>query len=48
MNPDNKLNVPDRIAGLSDLAYNLWWSWNPNARNLFKEVDRSVLEINRT
>ncbi len=41
MNPDNKLNVPDRIAGLSDLAYNLWWSWNPNARNLFKEVDRS-------
>ena len=28
-----------RIARLSDLAYNLWWSWNPAAQDLFKRVD---------
>ncbi len=28
--------VPERIAGLVDLAYNLWWSWHPQARNLFR------------
>lgn len=33
-------NIPDRIAGLADLAYNLWWSWNPAARMLFKTLDR--------
>jgi starch phosphorylase len=28
-----------RIARLSELAYNLWWSWNPAAQDLFKGVD---------
>ena len=30
--------VPERIRRLSDLAGNLWWSWHPPARNLFKSV----------
>src|SRR3569832_2308431 len=35
-------NLPDRIARLKDLAYNLWWSWHPEARALFKEMDRTL------
>ncbi len=32
--------LPERIAGLGELAYNLWWSWHPAARMLFKMLDR--------
>ena len=32
--------LPERIAGLGELAYNLWWSWHPEARMLFKRLDR--------
>lgn len=34
--------LPERISGLGELAENLWWSWHPSARNLFKRLDRSV------
>jgi starch phosphorylase len=34
-------DLPERIARLKDLAYNLWWSWHPEARALFKEIDRT-------
>jgi starch phosphorylase len=34
--------VPERIEGLGQLAYNLWWSWNPAARMLFKTLDRQA------
>jgi starch phosphorylase len=33
-------NLPDRLSGLADFAYNLWWSWHPEARMLFKILDR--------
>jgi len=32
-------HIPTRISGLVDLAYNLWWSWNPEARILFKQIN---------
>jgi len=32
-------NLPERIGGLEKLAYNLWWSWNPAARELFRALD---------
>ncbi len=35
-------HLPDRIAGLGKLAENLWWSWNPAARMLFKSLDRQA------
>jgi starch phosphorylase len=35
-------NIPDRISGLSELAYNLWWSWHPAARMLFKILNRAT------
>ncbi|MGE5893103.1 MAG: alpha-glucan family phosphorylase [bacterium] len=37
---DRFQKIPDRIAGLVDLAYNLWWSWHPEARMLFKMLSR--------
>ncbi len=33
-------NLPERIAGLGEIAENLWWSWHPVARMLFKILDR--------
>ncbi len=35
-------SLPEPIARLKDLAYNLWWSWHPEARALFKALDRSL------
>jgi len=36
-NFENK--IPEKIGRLPELAYNLWWSWTPEARNLFKRLD---------
>jgi starch phosphorylase len=33
-------HLPQRISGLRDLAYNLWWSWHPEGRALFKLLSR--------
>ncbi len=34
--------IPERIHLLEDLAENLWWSWNPSARMLFKRLNRQL------
>ena len=34
-----RAKLPERINRLVDLAYNLWWSWNQDARDLFKMFD---------
>ncbi|MCI0395351.1 MAG: alpha-glucan family phosphorylase [Chloroflexi bacterium] len=34
--------MPERIARLAELAYNLWWSWHPDARALFAQLDISL------
>ncbi|WP_455139831.1 alpha-glucan family phosphorylase [Candidatus Hodarchaeum mangrovi] len=34
-----KKKVPLEINGLVDLAYNLWWSWNVDSRDLFRLLD---------
>jgi starch phosphorylase len=31
--------LPDRIGRLNELAYDLWWSWNVEARDLFRALD---------
>jgi len=33
------MKLPDRIARLDELANNLWWSWHPKARDLFRTLD---------
>ncbi|MGA9753214.1 MAG: alpha-glucan family phosphorylase [Acidobacteriota bacterium] len=35
-------DIPQRIGGIEKLAYNLWWSWNPDARALFWALDLAV------
>jgi glycogen phosphorylase len=35
-------HLPERLTGLEELAENLWWSWNPGARMLFKTLDRQA------
>lgn len=35
-------NVPQRLVGLGVMATNLWWSWHPAARMLFKTLDRQA------
>jgi starch phosphorylase len=39
-----KFSLPRRIKRLGDLAFNLWWVWNPEAQRLFKEIDRLLWE----
>jgi starch phosphorylase len=31
--------IPERIARLHELAYNLWWTWNPEATALYASID---------
>ena len=31
--------MPSGLERLPDLAYNLWWSWTPETRRLFRELD---------
>lgn len=35
-------HIPESIKGLADLAANLWWSWHPAARMVFKSLDRQA------
>ncbi len=33
------LPMPDELERLADLAYNLWWSWNPDAAQIWSALD---------
>jgi len=35
-------NLPEKISRLRELAHNLWWAWNPRARELFSSIDPKV------
>lgn len=43
-----KINVitvlPEKFKRLNDIAYNLWWSWNPDAIDLYREIDLELWE----
>ena len=34
--------LPPVLDGLGELAYNLWWAWNPRARALFARIDSAT------
>jgi starch phosphorylase len=36
--------VPERIGRLIEIAYNLWWTWHPEAQELFKRIDAQLWE----
>lgn len=35
----SRVDLPERIDRLNELSYNLWWTWQPRARTLFRELD---------
>ncbi len=37
-------DLPRRIYRLNELAYNLWWVWNPIAQRLFNRIDNNLWE----
>ena len=40
--------LPLSIARLQELAYNLWWIWNPDAQHLYMSIDEDLWErVNR-
>jgi glycogen phosphorylase len=41
---DQKFTLPRRISRLGTLAYNLWWTWNPDAQRLFQFIDKDLWE----
>ena len=36
--------LPKRINKLSEISYNLWWSWNTEFLRLFKKIDIDLWE----
>ena len=37
--------IPERIGRLEELANNLWWSWHPQARNVFRILDYQLWKL---
>jgi starch phosphorylase len=37
--PAADMEIPTEVSRLYDLAYNLWWTWQPAAQGLFSTID---------
>lgn len=37
--------LPARISRLNELAYDLWWSWNARAREVFRDLDYPLWRV---
>ena len=35
-------HLPENLTKLRELAYNLWWVWNSDAKNLFRQIDNEA------
>ncbi len=40
----NHFDLPSSLKRLGELAYNLWWTWVPDAQRLFSKIDSSLWE----
>lgn len=40
-------SLTEELAGLQRIAYNLWWSWEPDAINLFRRLDTDLWQSTR-
>ena len=40
----NHFSLPRRISRLGQLAYNLWWVWNPEGQMVFSQIDKPLWE----
>lgn len=36
--------LPERLGGLREIAFNLWWTWQPDAIQILRRVDPDVWE----
>ena len=41
------IELPREVSRLRDLAYNLWWSWNPHARRMFSHIQPALWAMYR-
>jgi len=39
------IELPQQVQGLYELAYNLWWTWNPKATEFFSAIDPRAWSI---
>ena len=39
-----KSTLPKELSNLNELAHNLWWAWNYEARNMWKALDENLYE----
>jgi len=37
-----KSNLPESLNKLEEIAQNLWWVWNSDAKNMFRTIDREA------
>ena len=35
-------SLPEKLQPLNDIAYNMWWTWHPDAINLLRRMDRDM------
>lgn len=35
-------NLPENLKKLEEIAYNLWWVWNSDAKNIFRHIDNDA------
>ncbi len=46
MHPVQTFNIsprlPEKLEPLRELAHNLWWTWEPDARRLFRHLDTQL------
>lgn len=40
----NQFSLPTRIKRLGELAYNLWWVWNPDAQAAYSHIEPEIWE----
>ena len=34
--------LPEKLNKLEEIAYNLWWAWNSDAKEIFRTIDRAA------
>ena len=41
-----KSRIPEELEKLSEIARNIWWAWNFEATELFRDLDRKSTRLN--
>ena len=36
--------LPQNLSKLQEIAYNLWWVWNSDAKNIFRNIDGNLCQ----